>query len=69
MIPNRPKMEPEYCENADLLPCPFCGSREFDVLDNSNNQATAIYCKDCPASVEDNTITIDALKIYWNTRI
>lgn len=62
-------MEPEYQKNADLLPCPFCGSKDFDLFDNSNNQATAIYCKSCPAGVEDNTMTLDDLKKCWNTRI
>ena len=63
------EMEPEYRENADLLPCPFCGCKDFDVFKGDSGQVTAIYCKDCPAGVEDSTITLEKLKLYWNTRI
>jgi len=50
------------------LPCPFCGSTEVEFFENSHNQATAIYCKNCPAGLEDNTKSVDELRDIWDTR-
>jgi len=44
--------------DVKLKPCPFCGYNEFDIFDNCDSQATAIYCKNCPGGVEDHTKTI-----------
>lgn len=63
------EMEPEFQENAELLPCPYCGCKDLDVIEGNLGQAPAIYCNDCPAGVEDNTISVDKLKKYWNMRV
>jgi len=50
------------------MPCPFCGSVDVEFAKNALNQATAIYCKNCPAGLEDNTKTVDELRVIWDTR-
>ena len=58
----------EPSKSLKMLPCPFCGSENIEEYPNNHYQATAVYCKDCPAGLEDNKKTVDELKILWNER-
>ena len=52
----------------NLLPCPLCGSIDFDEFEGSDTQATAIYCCNCAYGVEDDTKTLKQLRKIHNTR-
>jgi len=51
-----------------LKPCPLCLCNEFELCENTNAQATAIYCTNCAYGVEDSTKTLDELAILHNMR-
>ena len=51
--------------SEELKPCPFCGSNNIELIDHDNS----IWCEDCPAGVNDYTVSINDLIEAWNTRI
>lgn len=55
-------------KNNIMLPCPFCGSKDIDIIKESDYWRNAIWCKDCPAGIEDCDKTLDELTTLWNTR-
>lgn len=49
-----------------LLPCPHClGEPEY--LEDSNYQAAAIYCTDCPLGLEWAGMSYEDLSKIWNS--
>ena len=52
-----------------LKPCPLCGCGNFDIFDDSDSPANAIYCISCPYGVEDDTKTIEELVSIHNSRV
>lgn len=51
-----------------LQPCPFCGSTNITEYPQSDSQASAIYCDDCPCGVEDSDKPMEELRELWNKR-
>jgi len=54
---------------CSFLPCPFCGSIDLDFFNGTDSQATAIYCNNCAAGVEDSSKNLEELGSNWNSRI
>lgn len=55
-------------DSVNLLFCPLCGGTEFIEFGWSDDQPTAIYCKNCPYGVEDGTKNIKELREIHNRR-
>ena len=55
--------------DKELEPCPLCGSKDFDIFENTDSQVGAIYCFKCPYGVEDSELTIEELIECHNKRI
>jgi len=34
---------------TDLLPCPFCGGTEFEIVDSFDDAAMVVECQKCAA--------------------
>ena len=49
----------------ELLNCPYCGGKA-SYFAESDSQAHAIYCDDCPLGVEDNRMSFEDLAWIWN---
>ena len=62
------KLDGMGSECSDLLYCPLCGQKDFDMSENTDDRVASIYCKHCPYGVEDSTMTLAELKVWHNTR-
>lgn len=52
---------------AELLPCPFCGSKDIFISEHSDTATTAIQCINCYIPIVNDS-EIKAFK-SWNTRV
>ena len=52
-----------------LLPCPVCGCKKFNLINEIDTKITGIYCNNCPYGLEDNTKTLSELESIHNKRI
>jgi hypothetical protein len=51
-----------------LKPCPLCLCEEFELEENSDLQATAVYCTNCAYGVEDSSKSLEELIELHNSR-
>jgi len=50
----------------EMKPCPFCGSRDIEVVrDGTSRQSCIVACEDCGCRLESNEIGHGK---YWNIR-
>lgn len=64
-------------ESASLLPCPFCGSNNLQVIDAEYSgdffcPSVTIDCEDCPGGMyldgDDRKAVMEEIIKKWNTR-
>jgi len=61
---------PDEYTRPDILPCPFCGCEEINVVDGEDKTASWVACVNCDAMVtgEQYNDVEDAVKA-WNRRV
>jgi hypothetical protein len=70
-------MENTMTEVVSLLPCPFCGSNELNIVETEYSGDTfcptvTIDCRDCPCGMnlygDDMKIVVEEITTKWNMR-
>ena len=61
-------VDSEAIKCSELLCCPLCGQKDFDMSGSTDDRIASIYCKYCPYGVEDSTMTLAELKAWHNPR-
>ena len=65
LITNKEPVATVLCSDGAIKPCPNCRN-EAKHYPDSNSQANAIYCNECPLGVESAGMSDAALFMVWN---
>ena len=60
---------PDKYTRAGMLPCPFCGCEEINVVDGEDQTASWVQCVNCDATISGKQYTdVEFAIAAWQTR-